>query len=187
MSAIPVRHAACPVPPEHSQRTPACPVSGEPERGCEPGRRPAGLPPYPYRLCRQEGNPLRRMAGRGASGHRRGRDGIRFLAGVLAALIATAVLTPAASAAAPAFRLRDGVSQPIYSYAGAIRETAWVETGQDLDRDGKTDRVAADIIPPAEPAARGRRVPVIMDVSPYYLCCGRGNEQQTKTYAPDGT
>lgn len=111
----------------------------------------------------------------------------RFLAGVLVALTATVMITSAASATAPAFRLRDGVSQPIYSYAGAIRETAWVETGQDLDRDGKTDRVAADIIRPAEPTAVGRRVPVIMDVSPYYLCCGRGNEQQTKAYAPDGT
>jgi X-Pro dipeptidyl-peptidase len=44
-----------------------------------------------------------------------------------------------------------------------------------------------DIIRPAEPAAHGRRVPVIMDESPYFLCCGRGNENQLKTYAPDGT
>ncbi|MEC3977465.1 CocE/NonD family hydrolase [Amycolatopsis sp. H20-H5] len=108
----------------------------------------------------------------------------RILSG---ALIASAVLAPAAGAAPPAFTLRDGVTQPVYSYEHALRETTWVETGQDLDRDGRVDRVAADIIRPAEPAARGQRIPVIMDTSPYFACCGRGNEQQKKTYAPDGT
>jgi X-Pro dipeptidyl-peptidase len=94
---------------------------------------------------------------------------------------------PAARADTQAFLLRDGVSQPIYSYEKAVRETVWVETGQDLDRDAHVDRVAADIIRPAEPAARGLRVPVIMDVSPYFERIGRGNEAQTKTYLPDGT
>ncbi|GLY68797.1 CocE/NonD family hydrolase [Amycolatopsis taiwanensis] len=106
---------------------------------------------------------------------------------VLTAFVLAVTGAPAASAEPPAFVLRDGVSQPVFSYQNAIRETAWVETGQDLDRDGRIDRVAADIIRPAEPAARGRRVPVIMDVSPYYACCGRGNENQKKTYAADGT
>jgi X-Pro dipeptidyl-peptidase len=104
-----------------------------------------------------------------------------FSAILCGALILSALTAPAASA------VRHGVSQPVYSYEHAIRETTWVETGQDLDRDGRVDRVAADIIRPAEPAARGLRVPVIMDTSPYYACCGRGNEQQKKTYSPDGT
>ncbi|MFC0111184.1 CocE/NonD family hydrolase [Kibdelosporangium aridum] len=104
---------------------------------------------------------------------------------VLTALMMVAIGTPAA-ATRPVFVLHDGVSQPIYSYQQAIRETAWVETGTDHDRDGRIDRVAADVIRPAEPAKRGQRVPVIMDVSPYYACCGRGNEAQKKTYAPDG-
>jgi X-Pro dipeptidyl-peptidase len=101
---------------------------------------------------------------------------MRLIPGFLAALLATSGLTPAASAS-PA------ESRPIYSYADAIRETAWVETGTDNDHDGKPDRVAADVI---RPDARGR-VPVLLDVSPYYACCGRGNEMQKKTYAPDGT
>ncbi|GHG31579.1 X-Pro dipeptidyl-peptidase [Amycolatopsis bullii] len=94
----------------------------------------------------------------------------------MAALLITSALTPAASAA-------PSESRPAYSYADAIRETAWVETGTDNDHDGRPDRIAADVI---RPDARVR-VPVILDVSPYYACCGRGNEMQKKTYAPDGT
>jgi X-Pro dipeptidyl-peptidase len=90
-------------------------------------------------------------------------------------------LTPAAArAAAP----RE--SRPVYSYAQAIRESVWVDTGLDEDGDGRSDRVAADIVRPAEPARQGRRVPVIMDASPYYSCCGRGNESQLKTYDEHG-
>ncbi|MFJ7215444.1 CocE/NonD family hydrolase [Amycolatopsis sp. NPDC098790] len=91
---------------------------------------------------------------------------MRLLLGLLTALITTTGLTPMAAAT-----------------GSPIRETAWVETGTDHDRDGKPDRVAADIARPAS----GGRVPVILDVSPYYACCGRGNESQKKTYAPDGT
>lgn len=117
-----------------------------------------------------------------------GRRGLlKALSYGVAAVLAGVLATPVAQASPQAFVLRDGVSQPVYSYSGAIRETVWVETGQDLDRDGRIDRVAADVIRPAEPAARGQRVPVIMDVSPYYQRIGRGNESQTKTYLPDGT
>ncbi|WP_169792023.1 CocE/NonD family hydrolase [Jiangella muralis] len=91
-----------------------------------------------------------------------------------------------AEPAAPAFVLADGVTQSVYSYADAIRESVWVDLGTDLDADGETDRVAVDIIRPAEPAAAGQRVPVIMDTSPYYLCCGRGNESQRKAYDENG-
>jgi X-Pro dipeptidyl-peptidase len=101
---------------------------------------------------------------------------MRLILGFLAALLAISGLTPPASASPPE-------SRPIYAYDQAIRATAWVETGTDHDRDGKIDRVAADVI---RPDARVR-VPVILDVSPYYACCGRGNESQKKTYAPDGT
>ncbi|WP_410634175.1 CocE/NonD family hydrolase [Amycolatopsis sp. cmx-4-83] len=91
---------------------------------------------------------------------------MRLLLGISAAVLTTTVLTPVAAAASP-----------------PVRETAWVETGTDHDHDGKIDRVAADIARPAT----GGRVPAILDVSPYYACCGRGNESQKKTYAPDGT
>ncbi|MCH5670683.1 Xaa-Pro dipeptidyl-peptidase [Streptomyces gilvus] len=104
----------------------------------------------------------------------------RPLATAAIAVLMAAFLTPAAAHAAP----RE--SQPVYSYANAIREAVWVDTGLDSDGDGKTDRVAVDIVRPREPAQHHRRVPVIMDASPYYSCCGRGNESQKKTYDASG-
>ncbi|MFG2141252.1 Xaa-Pro dipeptidyl-peptidase [Streptomyces sp. NPDC048650] len=79
-----------------------------------------------------------------------------------------------------------GESTPVYSYDHAIRESVWVDTRLDGDGDGRTDRVAVDIVRPSEPARQGRRIPVIMDASPYYSCCGRGNESQKKTYDDQG-
>ncbi|GAA2659944.1 Xaa-Pro dipeptidyl-peptidase [Streptomyces vastus] len=96
-----------------------------------------------------------------------------------AALMAT-LLTPAAAQSAP----RE--SKPVYSYENAIRESVWVDTRLDGDKDGKTDRVAVDIVRPRELARQGRKIPVIMDASPYYSCCGRGNESQKKTYDANG-
>ncbi|AHI01323.1 hypothetical protein KALB_7965 [Kutzneria albida DSM 43870] len=90
-----------------------------------------------------------------------------------------------AGAALAAQSPHDGGSQPVYSYANAVRETAWVDTGL-KDPQGRAVRVAADIIRPAEPASQGRTVPTIMDASPYYSCCGRGNESQLKTYDSAG-
>lgn len=101
---------------------------------------------------------------------------------VLVASLSTAV----ANASPPPFVISGGVSRPVFDYGKAVRESVWVETGQDHDRDGEVDRVAADVIRPSEPAARGQRIPVIMEVSPYFACCGRGNERQLKTYGPDG-
>jgi X-Pro dipeptidyl-peptidase len=63
-----------------------------------------------------------------------------------------------------------------------VRETVWVDTGQDSDGNGVPDRVAVDVARPAGPG----RVPTIVDASPYYSCCGRGNENQRKTYDPQG-
>ncbi|MEU3885438.1 Xaa-Pro dipeptidyl-peptidase [Streptomyces sp. NPDC029041] len=99
-----------------------------------------------------------------------------------AALLAT-LITPAAVQAAPA---APRGSEPVHSYENAIREAVWVDTGLDGDRDGKADRVAVDIVRPRETARQGRKVPVIMDASPYYSCCGRGNESQKKTYDAQG-
>ncbi|MEV0171612.1 Xaa-Pro dipeptidyl-peptidase [Streptomyces sp. NPDC050803] len=96
-----------------------------------------------------------------------------------AALMAT-FLTPAAAHAGPR------TSEPVHSYDNAIREAVWVDTGLDGDGDGKSDRVAVDIVRPREPAQQGRKIPVIMDASPYYSCCGRGNEGQRKTYDANG-
>ncbi|MHC3471372.1 Xaa-Pro dipeptidyl-peptidase [Streptomyces sp. 7R007] len=104
----------------------------------------------------------------------------RSLAATVVAVLVAAFLAPAAAHGAP----RE--SRPVYSYANAIREAVWVDTGLDGDGDGRTDRVAADIVRPREPAQQGRKIPVIMDASPYYSCCGRGNESQKKTYDAHG-
>ncbi len=117
---------------------------------------------------------------------------LSVVAVVIAALTA-AFMSPASAHGVPArptavtARAASAVgTQPVDSYANAIRESVWVDTGLDGDKDGKTDRVAADIIRPSEPAAAGQKVPVIMDASPYYSCCGRGNESQIKTYDSSG-
>ncbi len=89
------------------------------------------------------------------------------------------------SATAQPYQLKDGVTSPVYSYADAIRESVWV-LAPDLDRNGQRDRVAVDIIRPAELAGTASKVPVIMDASPYYACCGRGNESELKEYDADG-
>jgi X-Pro dipeptidyl-peptidase len=94
--------------------------------------------------------------------------------------------TASATAGASASTGLSGESKPAYSYKKAVRETVWVDTGRDEDRDGKSDRLAVDIVRPAEPAAKGRKIPVIMEASPYYSCCGRGNENQKKTYDAQG-
>jgi X-Pro dipeptidyl-peptidase len=104
-------------------------------------------------------------------------------AAATAALLAT-FLAPATAQAQTDKGPRE--SRPIYSYENAVREAVWVDTRLDGDGDGKTDRVAVDIVRPREPAQKGRKVPVIMDASPYYSCCGRGNESQLKTYDADG-
>ncbi|MFJ1529159.1 Xaa-Pro dipeptidyl-peptidase [Streptomyces mirabilis] len=104
----------------------------------------------------------------------------RSLATAATAALMAVFLAPAAAHGAP----RE--STPVYSYENAIRESVWVDTGLDGDGDGKTDRVAVDIVRPRELAQQGHKVPVIMDASPYYSCCGRGNESQLKTYDANG-
>ncbi|MGR8007171.1 Xaa-Pro dipeptidyl-peptidase [Streptomyces hypolithicus] len=106
----------------------------------------------------------------------------RFIPAAAAALVAV-LLTPAGAEGAGN---RPRESRPVYSYDNAIREAVWVDTRFDGDGDGRKDRVAVDIVRPREPAQRGRKIPVIMDASPYYACCGRGNESQRKTYDANG-
>ncbi|MFI6283956.1 Xaa-Pro dipeptidyl-peptidase [Streptomyces sp. NPDC051018] len=105
----------------------------------------------------------------------------RSLVVAAAAALMTMPLSPAGAHNAPARE-----SRPVHSYQNAIRESVWVDTRLDGDGDGRTDRVAVDIIRPREPDRSGRKIPVIMDASPYYACCGRGNESQRKTYDANG-
>lgn len=80
--------------------------------------------------------------------------------------------------------LEDGVTAPVYDYAGAIRESVWVQSSH-VGPDGKPDLIVADIIRPSELEGKAT-VPVIMVASPYYLCIGRGNESEFKKYDADG-
>src|SRR5256885_2314155 len=110
---------------------------------------------------------------------------------LLAALLIALVALTGSAVGAPALRprgshgpgdhsapyvLRLGETAAVYSYADAIRESVWVEA-PDGDENGEKDLVTADIIRPRELEGVAT-VPVIMDASPYYLCCGRGNESE---------
>ena len=57
------------------------------------------------------------------------------------------------------FVVKDGVTQPVFSYKDAIREHVYVESSVDSDRDGRKDRVNVDIIRPEE-TEHGLKVPV---------------------------
>ena len=91
----------------------------------------------------------------------------------------TAAPRTATPVAAPAKK-----TKPQYRYDNAIRESVWVEA-PDLDGNGEPDRVAVDIIRPRE-LAESAKIPVVMDASPYYSCCGRGNESEIKLYNARG-
>ncbi|MET8283435.1 Xaa-Pro dipeptidyl-peptidase [Micromonospora sp. NPDC005174] len=113
------------------------------------------------------------------------------IAVVLAGLLVTSLTAAPATADPPGRRptpphVVGTGTVPAYSFADAIRESVWVETRADSDGDGVRDRVAADVVRPREAAAAGVRVPVIMEASPYYLCCGRGNEGEFKAYDASG-
>ncbi|MFJ7934586.1 Xaa-Pro dipeptidyl-peptidase [Sporosarcina sp. NPDC096371] len=102
----------------------------------------------------------------------------------------SSLVTPTASAQQQltdraSYQLANGVTEPIYNYGDAIKETIFVESTLDTDKDGKPDRVAADIIRPKE-TNEDLKVPVIMDASPYYNSLGRGNESELKDPDRDG-
>lgn len=75
--------------------------------------------------------------------------------------------------------IRGGVTQPVFSYTDAIRETVYVQSTIDGDGDGDLDLLATDIIRPRQTQS-GLKVPVIYEMSPYYQSSGRGNEGEVK-------
>lgn len=104
----------------------------------------------------------------------------------LAAVVALSALATAAGASPPAKRqeggritVRNGVTQPVFSYEGAVRETVYVQSSIDGDGDQELDLLATDVIRPAATEA-DLRVPVIYEQSPYYQSNGRGNEAEIK-------
>lgn len=110
---------------------------------------------------------------------------ITFVALSAAALATATSGGTAAARTVPHIAVKGGETQPIFSYADAIREHVYVESSVDSTGSGKHDRVNVDIIRPKE-TGQGLKVPVIMDESPYYDNAGRGNEQQRKTYDANG-
>ena len=93
--------------------------------------------------------------------------------------MAIATAPPAAATTRPGIVLKDGVTQPAFGYADAIREHVWVDAPFDSDHDGVKDRISLDIMRPRA-TERGLKVPVVMDASPYYSTLGRGNESELK-------
>ncbi|HVL64440.1 MAG TPA: Xaa-Pro dipeptidyl-peptidase, partial [Actinomycetota bacterium] len=80
---------------------------------------------------------------------------------VVAALVAASLgLAPVEAAPRPAIQIARGVTQPVFSYEDAVRETVYVQSYVDADGDLEPDLLATDIIRPRE-TERGLRVPVI--------------------------
>ncbi|MFC5827197.1 CocE/NonD family hydrolase [Nonomuraea insulae] len=108
------------------------------------------------------------------------------LAAVALATVLVVAGAPAASATAkPTIEVSGGLTQPVFSYADAIREHVQVESPVDSDGDGKKDLVRVDIIRPKE-SGSGLKVPVIMHQSPYFDRPGVGFGLDHKEYDPDG-
>ncbi len=110
---------------------------------------------------------------------RRGRGFWRLAVTAASAFVVLAVPAVAAAADGDAVVVQDGVTQPVFGYADAVRQRVWVEADFDTNLDGVKDRIAMDIIRPKASDA-GLKVPVIMDASPYYSTLGRGNESELK-------
>ena len=104
----------------------------------------------------------------------------------LAAIVALSALATAAPVRARAqgepgrIVVRNGVTQPVFSYADAVRETVYVQSSIDGDGDQELDLMATDIIRPAATEGGDLVVPVIYEQSPYYQSNGRGNEAEIK-------
>jgi X-Pro dipeptidyl-peptidase len=105
--------------------------------------------------------------------------GTRRRAALVAALFCSlTAAAPASAADPPALSIENGVTQPVFDCQQAIRERVYIpQPGIDQDRDGKDDKIAADIIRPKESGPQ-LAVPAIIDPSPYYTTVCRGNEQQ---------
>jgi X-Pro dipeptidyl-peptidase len=115
------------------------------------------------------------MAGSGRGESARPTPG-RAAVGVLAALAAVVTAVVALALAGPAAAqvtgpvFIDGQAQPVFSTVSAtwVRQELWVETTIDSDFDGQLDRIHIDVTRVQETDTIGLKVPVVMEVSPYY-------------------
>ncbi|MBP2477153.1 X-Pro dipeptidyl-peptidase [Crossiella equi] len=95
------------------------------------------------------------------------RTSLTLLTAVTAAVAGSLAVLPATALAAPTLSVVANETQPIYSHAEAIRETVYIESKIDSDKDGQLDRIAADVMRPKE-TNTGLKSPVVMEASPYY-------------------
>lgn len=66
--------------------------------------------------------------------------------------------------------VKDGMMQPVKEFADTaqiVRQSLWVETNFDSDRDGKLDRVHVQVTRPAAAEKAGLKIPTLMLSSPY--------------------
>ncbi|MEA2461005.1 MAG: X-Pro dipeptidyl-peptidase, partial [Actinomycetota bacterium] len=102
-----------------------------------------------------------------------------FFVALLLALLVLPHMGFARTAPRPHVVVKNGKTQPVFSYKNAVRETVYVQSKFDQDLDGDLDLLATDIIRPKETES-GLKVPVIYEMSPYYQLLGRGNESEIK-------
>jgi X-Pro dipeptidyl-peptidase len=112
------------------------------------------------------------LAGTGRAGPARptlGR-GVLGVAAALGAVLALALTAQPAGAQVTGPVFIDGQAQPVFSTVPAtwIRQELWVESSIDSDFDGKLDRIHIDVARVQETETIGLKVPVVMEVSPYY-------------------
>jgi X-Pro dipeptidyl-peptidase len=112
------------------------------------------------------------LAGTGRAGPARptsGRAGLGVAFALLVFLAFALAAKPAgAQVTGPVFV--DGQAQPVFSTVPAtwVRQELWVETTIDSDFDGVLDRIHIDVARVQETETIGLKVPVVMEVSPYY-------------------
>jgi X-Pro dipeptidyl-peptidase len=92
---------------------------------------------------------------------------------------ATGAAAEVVTGAATDVVVQDGRTQPVFSYADAVREVVQVESPVSSHDGDEPDLITVDIIRPAE-SDGDLDVPTIMIPSPYYSGPGRGRTGETK-------
>jgi len=87
-----------------------------------------------------------------------------------AAIVAVTAMVAAASAVAAEPTFVNGESQPVFSSSSAdwVNSDLYVESAIDSDFDGLADLVHVDVSRVRETDSNGLKVPVVLEVSPYY-------------------
>jgi X-Pro dipeptidyl-peptidase len=111
------------------------------------------------------------------------------LVAVGAGALAATAIPAAGESASPAelapdhIVVEDGLTQPVFGYADAIREVAQVTSPVSSHDGDEPDIINVDIIRPAA-SNRDLRVPTIVIPSPYYSGPGRGRQGERKPTPP---